>query len=211
MDHFLLDPPHRSLPTLEGLAMLTRVFGALSRPLGALLVLGGLLGSAPQPAAADPLMHGDVIVGLGSSADGTLEGEVRNFSASGDLRQSLFTNSGSFEENGMCMDTARNLYTTNFDANSMSKFDANGNLLHSHFGTGFNEHPNSCVFDASGVIYVGQSDKNGEFGGGGLLKLDQAGNVLATFSPLPEQRGTDWIDLAADQCTLFYTSVGSTI
>jgi hypothetical protein len=41
-----------------------------------------------------------------------------------------------------------------------------------------------------------------------VLKFDPSGNLLATFSPATEDRGTDWIDLAADQCTLFYTSEG---
>ena len=88
------------------------------------------------------------------------------------------------------------------------------------FGTGFDWHPNSCVVDGAGNLYVGLSDTMATgFGWGGLLKLGQAGNVLATFSPQPELmfdpslgefvlvgRGTDWVDLAADQRTLFYTS-----
>ena len=35
--------------------------------------------------------------------------------------------------------------------------------------------------------------------------------LLNTFSPAVETRGTDWIELAADNCTLFYTSEGTLI
>jgi parallel beta-helix repeat protein len=172
-----------------------------------LLVMGwSLAGSAL------PLSPGDVLVGLGSrtfSSSG--RGEVWHFAPDGTLLETLVTTSGSLEETGMCLDAARTLYTTNFEANSMSTFDASGALSQPSFGSGFNQHPNSCVVDALGHVYVGQSDKDEDFGGGGVLKLDAAGTLLATFSPAPDLRGTDWVDLAADQCTLFYTSGGASI
>ena len=200
--------------------------GILPGTLAAVLLLIGALISFPaQPAQAAPLALGDVLVGLGSApADGIPRGEVRHFSPTGDPLPALLTTSGSFEETGMCLDAAWNLYTTNFQANSMSKFDSNGNLLVANFWVGpFTDgakgHPNSCVVDAAGNLYVGLSDTYvvdplGDywvFGGGGLLKLSPAGAELATFSPALDQRGTDWVDLAADQSTLFYTSGGSSI
>jgi len=57
--------------------------------------------------------------------------------------------------------------------------------------------------DGSGHIYVGQAD-----GSRAILKFDLAGTLLGSFNPLTESRGTDWIDLAADTCTMFYTSEG---
>src|SRR5262249_37451041 len=76
---------------------------------------------------------------------------------------------------------------------------------------GFNQTPNSCVVDGTGAIYVGFSDGEGGFGGGGLAKLNSAGVVQETFTPDPGARGTDNIDLADDQCTLYYTSSGTSI
>ncbi len=64
----------------------------------------------------------------------------------------------------------------------------------------------SVVFDAAGSFYVGHAD-----GDHRLHKYDAAGNLLMTFSPATERRGTDWNDLAADQRTMFYTSEGGLI
>src|SRR5262249_21999048 len=127
----------------------------------------------------------------------------------------LLTGSDSFEETGACFDKAKNLYTTNFGstdpANRLSKFGPNGVLLQGSFGGGFNQSPNSCVVDGAGAVYVGFSDGEGGFAGGGLVKLNSSGIVQGTFIPDPEARGTDNIDLADDQCTLYYTSSGTSI
>ncbi|HXJ81649.1 MAG TPA: MBG domain-containing protein, partial [Candidatus Methylomirabilis sp.] len=185
--------------------------GALRHGLALLLVC--LVSAWTSPAQAQvPFSPGDLVIGLGSSPDGTPEGKLRHFAPDGTLLDTLLTTSGSFEETGPCFDAAHALYTTNFEANSMSKFAPSGALLLSSFGSGFNQSPNSCVLDAAGNLYVGLADKDGNFGGGGALKLDAAGDVLATFPDIaPDARGTDWIDLAADQCTLYYTSVGASI
>src|SRR5205085_7475797 len=42
-----------------------------------------------------------------------------------------------------------------------------------------------------------------------VRKLDRNGNALDSFDVATERRGSDWIDLAADRCTLYYTSEGS--
>jgi hypothetical protein len=44
-----------------------------------------------------------------------------------------------------------------------------------------------------------------------VLKFSPKGLLIDAYSPQREDRGTDWIDLAADQCTLHYTSEGSSI
>ena len=67
-------------------------------------------------------------------------------------------------------------------------------------------HSESVVFDAAGNFYVGHAD-----GGHTIRKFDAAGNPAGTFSPAVDTRGTDWIDLAADQCTIFYTSEGGKV
>src|SRR5258708_1323573 len=92
------------------------------------------------------------------------------------------------------------LLATGFDSQTVSRFDSAGNLKGS-FGGGYDSNPESIVQDAAGNFYVGQADGSHQ-----VRKFDAAGTLLATFSPAVEERGTDWIDLAADQCTLLYTS-----
>jgi outer membrane protein assembly factor BamB len=60
------------------------------------------------------------------------------------------------------------------------------------------------VLDAAQHVFIGQPDGTAQ-----LKEFTHAGNPVATFSPAPESRGTDWNDLATDQCTMFYTSEGT--
>ena len=85
------------------------------------------------------------------------------------------------------------------------KFDNKGNLLGT-FGTGYNSNPESIAIDVEGNVYVGQADGTGD-----ILKFDSSGNLLKEFDVATENRGSDWIDLAADQCTIYYTSEGDSI
>jgi streptogramin lyase len=163
-------------------------------------VLVALIGASAASANGVPLKKGDVLAGVGN-------GNIAHFDPSGKLLDTLETTSGSTEDTGMCFDAASNLYSTNFEANTMSKFDSGGNLLAASFGSGFNEHPESCIFDGAGNMYVGQADGSHE-----VLKFDTSGKSLGSFKPSTEsQRGTDWIDLASDGCTLHYTGESTEI
>ncbi len=162
------------------------------------LVLGSLVWT--QSALALPYNTGDVFAGVGGST-------INHYTPAGVFVQGLNTGSGSNEETGMAFDAAGNLYATNFTAGNMSKFDNNGGLLVHPWGGPFHTHPESVVIDGAGNIYVGEVDG----GPPHIHKFDAAGNLLATFTPATENRGIDWIDLAADQCTMFYTSEGSLI
>jgi hypothetical protein len=159
-----------------------------------------LISPGTQPAEASGVAYniGDVFAGVG-------KGKIKHFSPGGVLLDTLDTSTGSNEDSGMAFDLAGNLYTTNFNADSMSKFNNTGGLL-GGFGSGFNSHPESVLDAAAGNFYVGQADGSHQ-----VLKLNTSGGSLGNFSPKPEGRGTDWIDLAADQCTLFYTSEGKLI
>jgi hypothetical protein len=170
--------------------------------LGATVVVAGAptAGATQRPHDSVALAKGDVLAGIGN-------GMIAHYSPTGVLLDTLNTTQAGTEDTGMCFDGSGNLYTTDFEANIMSKFDGNGNLLASSFGSGFNQHPESCVVDKSGNIYVGQAD-----GSTNILKFDSSGNLLATYAPATGQnRGTDWIDLAADQCTINYAGEGSII
>jgi hypothetical protein len=60
--------------------------------------------------------------------------------------------------------------------------------------------------NAASDLFVGQAD-----GTMHILEFNPTGALINTFAPTPDARGTDWIDLASDQCTMFYTSEGKLI
>lgn len=155
------------------------------------------------PATPAPVHTGVAVDSIFAGVGGGL---VNQYDAQGHLLHILNTHSRSTEEKGMCFDRAGNLYVTNFDAGTISKFDRHGRLVAYPWGGPFNREPESCVVDAAGNVYVG------EVHGRDLLrKFNAAGRLLATYKPAREDEGVDWIDLAANQCTLYYTSEGSSI
>ncbi len=151
-----------------------------------------------QSVYALPFVNGDVFVGVGS-------GQIKVFDQTGALKQTLNTGSGSTEQTGMCFD-ATHMYATDFTAGQGTKFDFNGVVVTHPWAGPFSNSPESCVVDAAGDIYTGEVD-----GASDIRKWDAAGNPLATFNPTVGPRGTDWIDLRADQCTMRYTSEGTAI
>jgi hypothetical protein len=143
---------------------------------------------------------GDVFVSVS-------DGKVQEWNVSGPtpaLVRTLDTGRGG-ETTGLAFDSALNLYVTAFTANDVVKFDPSGSVVGS-FGSGYNAAPESILFDASGNAYVGQAD-----GSGDVLKFDAGGGSLGLFDVLTGPRGSDHIALAADGCTLYYTSEGSSV
>ena len=80
---------------------------------------------------------GEVFVGGGS-------GRVFVYSQTGTLVQTLSSGFSS-ETTGMAFDGAGNLYSTNFQAQTVVKYDINGTKLGT-FGSGFNADPESILF-----------------------------------------------------------------
>ena len=147
-----------------------------------------------------PYTPGDVFADVGG-------GIIKEFTPNGVLVQALNdTHSG--EGDGMAFDAAGNLYATaGFAANTVVKFDPNGVLINPSFGSGYTGHPESIVVDNTNhVLYVGQPDGNHN-----VLKFDLTGTPLGSFAPAIQDRGTDWLDLAADLHTLHYTSEGTSV
>ncbi len=169
----------------------------------AILLTGMLFALVIDTVMAPPVAYstGDVFVGVGG-------GKVKHFSPTGTLLDTLDSTTGSAENLGMAFDTAGNLYSTcSFGVgNTVAKYDNMGNLLDASWGGPYNLNPESISIDMAGNIYVGQPDGTDD-----VLKFDSAGTLLDTFNPAIENRGTDWIDIAADQTTLFYTSEGTKI
>ncbi len=126
----------------------------------------------------------------------------------GSLVDILTTVGGEFSPGfttGMAFDDFGRLYVTEFSNNQISRFDSTGTLLGT-FGSGFTDSPESIVFDINANAFVGHADGTAD-----IHKYDFAGSLLTTFDPATESRGTDWIDLSDDQCTVFYTSEGTTV
>jgi streptogramin lyase len=159
---------------------------------------GGLLLGLGSPALAVPFLSGDVVAG------GT-GGSIFHFHAGVLIATYNTTHTG--EQTGMAFDTSGRLYTTNFQSSTMSRFDSSGNLLEGTFTTNdANSHNESIKFDASGNMYIGQADGTRD-----ILMLDPSGAITDRFNAATGPRGTDWIELAADGCTMYYTSEGPTI
>jgi sugar lactone lactonase YvrE len=141
-------------------------------------------------------VSGDLFVSVGN-------GLVQERSPSGALVRTLDTGMGGYTT-GLAFDAGPRLYVTDFGANAVTRFLSDGTA--SSFGSGYNAAPESIVFDSSGNAYVGQASGSKQ-----VLKFSPSGTLLASFSPAPEVVGTDWIELAPDQCTLYYTSEGSSV
>lgn len=147
-----------------------------------------------------PYAVGDVFVGVGT-------GIIKQFYPNGTLKDILNTTTGCAEDLGMAFDSAGNLYATAafgscFGNGTVTKFNNMGNRI-GPFGSGYSVSTESVVINASDV-FVGQPDGTKQ-----LLEFDLSGASINSFSPAPENRGTDWNDLAADQCTMYYTSEGT--
>ncbi len=100
---------------------------------------------------------------------------------------------------GSAFDASGNFYVTNFGANTVRKYDANGTSPGTLFGGGYST-PEMIVFDKLGNAYVGSI-------GGGIRKFDSAGTFVASFSA-PR---VDFMDLAADQTTMFFGQEGGEV
>ncbi|MBI1928507.1 PEP-CTERM sorting domain-containing protein [Candidatus Poribacteria bacterium] len=163
-----------------------------------------------------PIKKGDVFATTISQT--TDEGQIRHYDKNLTLLVTLETNELGYVA-GMAFDAAGNLYAAaGFFAEifggpfngTIVKFAASNGLLLGSFGSGYGKYPESIVFDAAGNVYVGNV-KNGFPADQDIRKFDAAGNLLAQFDVATENRGSDWIDLAADQKTMFYTSEGHRI
>jgi hypothetical protein len=177
---------------------LVRRAGTAASVIAACLALGA------QPVLANhiPYAQGDVFAGVGG-------GKINHYGPTGTLKEVLDTTTGATNppgnETGMCFDPTGKLYTTNYDAVDMSKFNSQGGLIQEPFGPDFLFPPESCVVDQPGQnLYVGTGELDSE-----LFKLDTNGNVLAVFNPSREGGGINWIDLnPGNPCQLYYTSEG---
>lgn len=138
-------------------------------------------------------------------------GQVQWRSSDGTLNRVLNSEVPGTAE-GMGFDAARNLYLTHWCVdqtcvlgNTVERFDSSG-VSQGAVGSGYDCNPHAIVFDAAGNAYVGQADCTGA-----ILKFEPGNGTPVAFAVAPENRGSFWIDLAADGCTVMYTSWGPNV
>jgi hypothetical protein len=183
--------------------VLIAVFGA---------VAGLILISVPAQAQVLPIiLPGDIVIGVGNGAynvfddDGHFIGTFNNHL--GPAPDGLNDTTGcTFNSLGT------NLVATNFQWDELTMFALPTPLLKSHVIVGppmpLGGDAESVVYDKLAHLYVGSPDA------WTLYKYDNIfGTLDKAWKPAidPDGRGVDWIDLASDQCTLFYTGEGSKI
>lgn len=131
---------------------------------------------------------------------------VEEFTATGTLVQTISDpsiSSGGFIT-GMSFQSNGNLLVTGFTSGNVVQFNNSGTLLNATFASGLLS-PESIAIDNVGNIYVGQANA------GSINEYSSTGTFLGSTAAVRENRGTDWIDLAADQKTILYTSEGTRI
>ena len=153
--------------------------------------------------AVTPWVTWDVFAGVGN-------GTYQVYDNTGVFKEAISDGLDGFTTGCAFNPSLTRLYTTNFRRTKVVVHDdPNPYPVSQIIDTGLTSpggSSESVVFDAAGSFYVGHAD-----GDRRLHKYDAAGNLLMTFSPQSERRGTGWNDPAADQRTIFYTSEGGLI
>ena len=107
---------------------------------------------------------------------------------------------------GVAFDGAGNFYVTNFSTGQLSLFDNNGLLVNSNILSSTFTSIESISFNNAGQMLVGRADGDED-----VRLVGTNGTIFDQYNVATGDRGSDWVDLAADQKTLYYTSEGSIV
>jgi hypothetical protein len=119
-------------------------------------------------------------------------------------------NSFGFIATGFCRAPNGNVLSTRFnDANGAILMSAAGAVLDADFG-GLVGADESCAFDQQGNAWLGEAAPAAA-ATAPLRHIAADGRLLQTLQLPVGERGTDWIELDANQCTLYYTSEDSDV
>lgn len=154
--------------------------------LASTLAIVAAVGAFGTSASAALFTTGDIFASVNS-------GNVRHYNSAGALIETLNTAQDGFTT-GMAFDGSGNLLVTNFSAGNITKFSNAGVIIPPNPLASPGSSPESIAFDASGNFYVGRA-------GSSVQKYNASGTLLQT---LGTTGNSDWIDLAANQTTLFY-------
>lgn len=115
---------------------------------------------------------------------------------------------------GMAFDASGNLHVARWcvdgpcesSGNTIEKFSVQFGQSMGAVGGNFNCNPHTIDFDAFGDAYVGQAGCRRT-----ILKFVQSEIQSTEHVVAVENQGVFWMDLADDNCTMFYTSVGPNV
>jgi hypothetical protein len=165
-------------------------------------------------AVSAPVATGDVFLGL-FDFNAPASGAVHQYriGGTGAARIDSFATTDAPTPGGMAFSGAGDLYVTNHPttgaatAGSVTRFAAPNLGGGAGFGGGLGgQRPESIAFDAAGNAYVGT-----EGGLQDVYRFDAAGTLTGQFNVQTQTRGSDWVEIGADQRTLYYTSEGRSI
>jgi hypothetical protein len=179
----------------------------MSKPLCTLsiLLLALLIPLSSRLDAVLSFGSGDVFVSLET-------GPVQWRRPDGTLRKVIAPRVTGYGE-GMAFDASGNLYAARWrlneqpenTGNTLEKFNVLGRSLGS-VGSDYDCDPHTIVFDAAGDAYVGQAGCRQT-----ILKFVQGELHPTEHIVAMENQGVFWMDLAPDDCTMFYTSIGPNV
>jgi WD40 repeat protein len=151
-------------------------------------------------APATTWQHGDVFVGT----DGA--GQIRVYSNGAIFKEALTVGFDSIT--GCAFDANDKLYVTDFNSDYVKKIESvhPHGILQTIYTGSWDHSPESITFAANGDFYVGNANGNGD-----IHKYNAGGVLQNVYDVEVGPRGSDWIELSADQRTIFYTSEGPRI
>ena len=194
-------PPHGILDLDEVYSGAHGTRRRVALAVAVVLLLGavGTLISPGKPAsAATVFQSGQVFASVGNSTVNVYD------PTSGDQVTSLNDGLNEPYTAGSVFDASGNFYVADDLSGDVSEYSPNG-TLDGTFASGLT-NPLSLVFDNQGNLYVGQQ------GTPYIAEFNASGQNVANYGPLTTQEsGDDWIDLASDECTFYYTTEGNEI
>ncbi len=168
---------------------------ARGKRLAALAALCLCLGAVPAVAAASTWNDGDVFAGVGN-------GSYNVYDNAGTFKETISDGLGGFTTGCAFNNSQTFLFTTNFSAARVPTYtDAHPHTVDTSIDPGAQGggSTESIVFDKSGNFYVSNTGGNGD-----IQKWDSSNHFVQSFD-VPR---SDWIDLAKDQKTIFFTTEG---
>ena len=176
-----------------------------------------------SPAASGTILSDELAPGtrfvLVGKDNGISGPKVQRYTSTGTYIDTWGPDMGNFLNyiaTGLCFSPQGTILTTRFGFPNPILYNRTGAVLNAEFGRPlgtfpFNNHE-SCVFDDAGNVYIGQAGVDTSTDAQvPVKKFDRYGTALDSFVLPTGPRGTDWIDLDADQCTLYYTSEDTSV
>lgn len=161
---------------------------------------------APEPNAASDVSTQSTVWETGDVFVGVALGRYQVYDNAGTFKETIDQGINFGGATGCAFNPALDrLYTTNSVGGEVVVFDdASPHSVLQTLNT--DGGPEAIVFAADGSFYIGHPDGDHK-----IYHYDGSGALLSTFSAATENRGTDWLALAADQTTMYYTSEGPSV